>query len=39
LTNPGLEFETDTYYQSVPQGLEMTEGTAVPFLPIPYVCD
>ena len=39
LTNPGLEFTDDTFYHSVPDGWEMTEGPAVPFLPGPYLAD
>ena len=39
LTNGGIEFETDTFYDSVPDGWEMSEGPLVPFLPGPYVAD
>lgn len=39
LTNPGLEFPENTFYHSVPDGWQMTEGPAVPFLPGPYLAD
>lgn len=39
LVNPGLEFTENTFYHSVPDGWEMTEGPAVPFLPGPYLAD
>jgi hypothetical protein len=39
LINPGLEFPENTFYHSVPDGWEMTEGPAVPFLPGPYLAD
>lgn len=39
LTNPGLEFDVDTYYHSVPEGWHMTEGPAVPYTAGPYLFD
>ncbi len=39
LVNGGLEFTTDTFRHSVPDGWEMSEGPAVPWVPGPYLFD
>jgi hypothetical protein len=39
LTNGGIEFEEDTFFHSVPDGWEMTEGPAVPYSAGPYPAD
>ncbi|MGD9634676.1 MAG: PEP-CTERM sorting domain-containing protein [Pirellulales bacterium] len=39
LVNGGLEFETDTFALSVPDGWKMSEGPPVPRFPAPYQGD
>lgn len=36
LENPGLEFSTNTFFHSVPEGWQMDEGPAVPWRPNNY---
>lgn len=36
LVNPSLEFDTDTFFHSVPEGWQMDEGPAVPWNPGTY---
>lgn len=37
LTNPSLEFQTDTFFHAVPDGWKMDEGPAVPWSPGTYM--